>query len=217
MNRDGSKNDTKHFTKEYLQTKGEIKQKSPFWRKWGVKEYANIILATFAILTFFLLYFMTNKQIDLSRENAKTELRAYIQVVNVTATQMEIGKTLEITVTYKNTGKTPAYNVRLQASIMPGGQGINENTWLKLYKIEKQGSNVLGSDFPIEFPITSAWFIKDSTTIPAWKSGGKYLGVYGIMYYDDVFGYDHWNRFYLRYWRGDKFVFDPNYNDADKY
>ncbi len=47
-------------------------------------------------------------------------MRAYIQVVNATTTQMEIGKTLEITITYKNTGQTPAYNVRIQASLMPG-------------------------------------------------------------------------------------------------
>jgi uncharacterized repeat protein (TIGR01451 family) len=183
-----------------------------FWRKLNVMEYANIILAVFAIL----LYYSSTEQIDLSRKTAKIELRAYLQIVNATATQMAIGKTLEVTITYKNTGQTPAYNVNIQASIKPGGNPIDDNTWLKLYKTTSQGSNVLGSNFPIDFTIKSNWFIKDSTTIPAWESGGKYFGVYGIIHYEDIFGLSHWNRFYF-YWQGDKFVFGSIYNDADKY
>ena len=190
-------------------------------KKLNVMEYATITLAVGTIATFFLLYFLTNKQIGLSRNSARITLRAYIQVTDIIASQMEIGKKLELTIYYKNTGQTPAYNIRYKALVKAWGQGENKavtnSDWEKLKNKPSEGNNVLGSNSTMNFIIPTELFIKDSTTIPDWKSTGKFLGVFGYIYYRDIFDSTtiHYSQFNLRFWR-DKFIFDSLYNDADK-
>ena len=191
-------------------------------KKLNVMEYATITLAVGTIATFFLLYFLTNKQIGLSRNSARITLRAYIQVTDIIASQMEIGKKLELTIYYKNTGQTPAYNIRYKALVKAWGQGENKavtnSDWEKLKNKPSEGNNVLGSNSTMNFIIPTELFIKDSTTIPDWKSTGKFLGVFGYIYYRDIFDSTtiHYSQFNLRFWR-DKFVFDSLYNNADRY
>ena len=200
------------------------KKKNPSFNraKLNVMEYATIILAVVAIATFFLLYCLTNKQIELSRNSARITLRAYIQVTDIIATQMEIGKKLELTIYYKNTGQTPAYNIRYKARVKAWGQGKNkavtDSDWEELRNKPSEGNNVLGSNSSMNFIIPTDLSIEDSTTIPDWKSTGKFLGVFGYIFYKDIFDSSttHYSQFNLRFWR-DKFVFDSLYNDADRY
>ncbi len=190
--------------------------------KLNVMEYATITLAVGTIATFFLLYCLTNKQINLSRNSARITLRAYIQVTDIIATQMEIGKKLELTIYYKNTGQTPAYNIRYKALVKAWGQGKNkavtDSDWEELRNKSSEGNNVLGTNSTMNFIIPTDLIIRDSTTIPDWKSTGKFLGVFGYIYYGDIFDSTttHYSQFNLRFWR-DKFVFDSLHNDADRY
>lgn len=135
---------------------------------------------------------------------------------------MEIGKKLELNLYYKNTGQTPAYNIRYKAHVKAWGQGKNKAVtdldWEELRNQSSEGNNVLGSNSTMNFIIPTDLIIRDSTTIPDWKSTGKFLGVFGYIYYRDIFDSTttHYSQFNLRFWR-DKFVFDSLYNDADRY
>ena len=79
----------------------------------------------------------------------------------------------------------------------------------------------MGANSIYQILIPSDKTINDSTTIPAWKStglggAGKFLGVYGYIYYKDIYGDDHWTRFNLQYGRKN-FIFASEKNDADMY
>jgi hypothetical protein len=54
----------------------------------------------------------TRRSIDIAKESAKLELRAYIQVAEVNITEIKINRPLGVSVTYKNTGITPALTFR---------------------------------------------------------------------------------------------------------
>jgi hypothetical protein len=156
-----------------------------------------------------------------TKETSKVELKAFLQVVDAKLTQMAPGKTEEVIVYYKNTGITPAYDIQYQVDIMPGGKGVSDKNWEDLKNSEKKGWNVLGANSIYHILIPSDIMIKDSTTIPAYNitgsSGpGKFLAVYGYIYYNDIYGDSHWTQFYFQWWR-DHFLFAPEKNDADKY
>src|SRR3990172_10446963 len=159
----------------------------------------------------------TQRSIEIAKINSEIELRAYIMIVTANIDEMSVGKNLGITITYENTGLTPAYNVRPKITIKPGGKGIYENDWLNFEERSDEMSALIGPRAVIKFPVSTDITIRKESDIIGWKSGAKFLGVFGYIFYEDIFGDSCFTQFCMYYeYKEDKFVFNEKYNNADR-
>jgi hypothetical protein len=144
----------------------------------------------------------TRESLQLSKQTSRIELSAYIQIDTVKITQMKEGKNLGFSLTYLNNGKTPAYDVYSVIGVIPGGKpniNILNKDWLKLQETPPISGYFVGSNASVTQPIITTIKIKDSTTIPAWKNGSKFLGIYGFIFYKNVFNDSCYTQFSMAY------------------
>src|SRR3990172_5206160 len=160
-------------------TKDEIPNKLFSWKNRTHTEKTNVILVISGIATVFLLYYLTTEQIEISRNTAKTELRAYLQADSVYFITFRSNEEMVVGVRITNVGQTPAYNFRglekpkygqtifvaiAMTSMFIGGKNSYLDLWMRT------------DVFPSK---------NDSIDISA---GIIPLGYNGKFFYDDVFG-----------------------------
>lgn len=162
-----------------------------------------------AIIAFWQASISKNtakKQYNLARDNARIELRAYVSAHPNNGSGFfasVVGNSITIQgLILQNNGRTPAHNFRASSAInisKPSEIVFTESPFTPL----NVGS--LGSD--CSFPMPRIEFIDvDSAIIEGLREQTYCLYVWGCLFYDDVFGIEHYTKWrYLVQWQGDNF------------
>ena len=137
----------------------------------------------------------TGRAIARTDASIKLDQRAWIGVTSVSG-KPEVGKQLAITVTFQNTGKTPAKNTNIAAVVEPAHENkAPDFTLEKRVRRESKGLVtpqgetfstlvIVNEDSPSGELNDAA--LKDIT------EGELRIYAHGIVEYDDVFGTHHW-------------------------
>jgi hypothetical protein len=135
--------------------------------------------------------------VEVSRDTAKRQLRAYLTVsIGAGVYQVKTeGLRFEGKPTVTNSGQTPAYKVRLQtkAAILP--LPLPRETSLSEIG-DEEGETTLGVQQVAIMSCRVDNFSHDEE-VESIKAGskGRSLYVWGIIFYEDVFGDEHYTRF----------------------
>lgn len=147
------------------------------------------------------------------RAALQTDQRAWLGPVGF-AVVLEVGKPIEVTSNFTNTGKTPALNVFVQSvtQLTMKDQGpdftrldkeANDNQDASRMTVYPGGGPYAGIGKAKWGPVTEAH-------IQQLKSGELRIFHFGRIHYDDIFGRSHWSTFctlyepvnnQLTYWR----------------
>jgi hypothetical protein len=206
----------------------------------GDEECAAYYVASFAFLTLgrFLedhhgsitgiatavLAFITWRLVSLGREQStttRTELRAYLSVVVGTAIFQEKTKSLrfEARPMIINTGQTPAYKVRYtaMAEIIPDNLVSDFSFSFPANTDISQSS--IGPKENRSFSAIVANYVPDKDVTAIKTGNGMALWVWGVVYYEDVFGRRRFTKFGQRLtWlkNGQVYgIYDPRLGDSD--
>ena len=184
--------ETAHGTQE-----GKYAQSSPGFS--GLLGWPQGVTALGLYLTLFFIAWqaiLTRQAIVSSEKASQVELRAYL-IVNVDSGAYQ-DRENEIrfagTPTLKNTGKTPAHNVKYR-----NNSAILSDEFAKTFSFprgdEEFGRYVIGVDQTVTFTVVNKEYV-DSPDVDAIRSGnGKAFYYWGIIEYDDAFGNSHTTEF----------------------
>jgi hypothetical protein len=159
----------------------------------------------------------TDSSLALSRENAETELRAYVNFNGVKKHSFVVGEKIDFSVDFHNAGKTPANNIQIFIDVKTG-TGVYPVEQAKVDSIVKtQPRSTLGANQTIHTSlkpeIAFVFRRNDSLYISQEKST---MFVFGKTIYQDIFGKDHYTRFcYYLSSRTKSFYIYKKYNDSD--
>ena len=132
--------------------------------------------------------------IMLAEKSLKIGNRAYVCVVSMAPNQIVANKQLNITVQFKNYGKTPAYDINILTGSKIGGTGIYTD---EINMIQKPG-NIRNNVLP---PSEILTFTNDGTQIITKEdeinimNGNKNWYAIGKITYIDQFGTPHSTRY----------------------
>ena len=130
----------------------------------------------------------------IARDTARRELRAYVLpsglVFDWKISLKDGRKFMELRAVFKNTGHTPTRSLKLIADV--SFASVDEEQFNLAPPIEQH--NMLGPSEEIRTPIT---FVSDTDVIEVFKDV-KNLFLFGVVFYDDVFGKSHETRFCWR-------------------
>ena len=160
-------------------------------------------ISTIAIvfITAFYTYYArqqvkeTGRAIALTDASIKLDQRAWIGVTSVSG-KPEVGKQLTITVTFKNTGKTPAKNTNIAAVVEPARQNKAPDFTIE-NRVRRESRGLVtpqGETFSI-LVIANEYSPSGELNDAALKDiteGKLRIYAHGIVEYDDVFRTHHW-------------------------
>ena len=160
----------------------------------------NIEISRYAIFAVNRRAEATEKAYDLAAETSRSQLRAYVSVLGI-ATQNAFEKNMASSLNYKNVGQTPALGLRtLSDAVIISSSGSDVKP-PRLYSTSYGGDNeptsALGGGTPASDPISRTF--KDAE-LEEFRAGSKVYVVWGVIYYSDVFGKNHYTRF-CRYFK----------------
>jgi hypothetical protein len=187
------------------------------WKDCSATDRAMVLLTgTLAVFTLILLVF-TKKQVSDIEGSSKKQLRAYISVLTPRLGKDSIrSNPLKVAFIMKNSGHTPAYDVR-------------DFTQLRIVST-KEADNMpdphyfkVGEYHQVVGPNVETLVWKQTDGEPRSHLGlspTEYrVFLYGKIEYEDIFGANHWTTFCYQYqwWiEGGQFYLYALYNDADK-
>jgi hypothetical protein len=135
----------------------------------------------------------------LAKSSAELDQRAWMGIAWISG-KSEVGKQLTITVSFKNTGRTPAKKVRIRSV----AEGIPKNEFPNFAKEKTVVQESKGIAFPqaeifATLPLSKYKNLEENT-LKAIMNADTIIYVYGILEYDDIFKRHHWITFcyYLR-------------------
>lgn len=139
----------------------------------------------------------TEQSVQAARDTIEIDQRAWISLVGFSP-RFEVGKPVEATVAFTNTGKTPARNMFLQAVIQIAVRdGVPDYSL-----IEKEAGDNPDASRSMVFPGAQStgkgkakWGALTQAHVDQLKSGDQRIFYFGRFEYDDVFGKHHWLRF----------------------
>ena len=153
---------------------------------WIVGFGMALVLAT--LIVTVLANKAAFKMIRVTEDTARRQLRAYVVIDKVEIRSFEVGKPLDIHISMKNCGQTPAsdyrgwYTIDITPYILSGEyDGISYETWSR-YPL---GPGMPASAYP-ESPIIVTQHFFDMIT-----KGTEILRVWGRDEYTDIFGKSH--------------------------
>ena len=130
---------------------------------------------------------------EIAGATAKRQLRAYVMASNFRISGVEDGRTPRVHYVIKNSGQTPAYEVRHYAQIFwsENNESVHE-TKIRLGKADPDriSISVIGAGETAE----TDWLFSTPLTIAdivAIHTGAAIMGIAGVMSYRDVFGRRH--------------------------
>jgi hypothetical protein len=139
---------------------------------------------------------------ELAAETSRGQLRAYISVLGI-STQNAFEKNMSSSFTYKNVGQTPALGLRTltdAAIISSSGSDVKPpRTYSTSYDSDSDPTAVLGGGIDASDPINRGSPFKEAELVE-FRAGSKLYVVWGVIYYADVFGKNHYTRF-CRYFK----------------
>jgi len=130
--------------------------------------------------------FITYENLKTIRDNARNELRAYVQADSVYMDKFLIGIEIGVNLKLTNSGKTPAYNIRGLNKVKLGGTGIYETDFATL-KDTMTSLFIGGNDgYIIFYNLTKHILTMDDSINIC--NGSLFFGYYATFSYEDIFG-----------------------------
>jgi hypothetical protein len=170
----------------------------------------NLVYATWAlcVITFGLaiytgrLFYATAQIARESGENSKRQLRAYITVTpgaayyqdrsnEDPAHHMRFWTTPQVT----NTGATPARNARQRSAIGIHPYPLPDHFSFALPDAPAEGMTMANGQFTELQPQNFVDKVPDDEVLAIMRGNGRALYVWGIVYYNDIFGESHETKF----------------------
>ena len=176
------------------------------------------LLTLFALGAYIVFSSIQSCQTKKMILSDRVKTRAYIEFSDFTIDNFKIGEKIIYVLSAKNVGFTPAFNVKMIGKIKIATIGVTKSEIDYITNVKNaigEGSNKsAGTEFSIDF--TPGIILNDSD----YKSiinEQNFFYIYGCVFYNDIFGVDHWHRFYLSYVQStDRFTECIKYNDTDK-
>ena len=143
----------------------------------------------------------TEKTYDLAAETSRSQLRAYVSVLGI-STQNAFEKNMSSSLNYKNVGQTPALGLRTLTDVViissSGSDVKPPRTYSTSYGGDNEPTIALGGGIVASDPVNNRAF--KETELEEFRAGSKLYVVWGVIYYSDVFGKNHYTRF-CRYFK----------------
>jgi hypothetical protein len=177
----------------------------------------NIEISRYAILAVNRRAEATEKAYDLAAETSRSQLRAYVSVLGV-ATQNAFEKNMASSLNYKNVGQTPALGLRTVTDaviISSSGSDVKPpRTYSTSYGGDNEPTIALGGGTAASDPVNRTF--KDAE-LEEFRAGSKLYVVWGVIYYSDVFGKNHYTRFCRYFKNGElgRWMLCQTGNDSD--
>jgi hypothetical protein len=190
-----------------------FEEKALFWARWGVVLGAlTLALVAVTLAVFYRQLRELQVQTDTSRSMANQAVQDSISAENKNMEQLaldrrawlgatevrgilEVGKPLEMTVQFKNSGKTPARHVAIDTCYRSVSTG-NQFTF-DCPEDKKGGSK--GMLFPggVFYARVAPYpgKVVEQADLPALRSRQVTMFVFGRVRYDDIFDHPHWTQF----------------------
>jgi hypothetical protein len=170
-----------------------------FQQAKSVKE--SIEITRYGILAANRRAEATEKTYDLAAETSRSQLRAYVSVLGI-STQNAFEKSMSSTLNYKNVGQTPAVGLRTLTDVViissSGSDVKPPRTYSTSYGGDNEPTIALGGGIVASDPVNNRAF--KETELEEFRAGSKLYVVWGVIYYSDVFGKNHYTRF-CRYFK----------------
>ena len=150
------------------------------------------------------------------RKLASQQMRAYVTVVTGSANYQEKAKNIFFAAMphFVNTGHTPAHNVRFKHKAEILNINLPSDFAFPL-PIEIIGGSIIGASQNTEVTIAIKHFVPDDEIAGIKAGHTQALFIWGIVYYDDVFGEPHETRFcqtYIWFGEGNETIVRGYYN-----
>ena len=184
------------------------------WIAWSIKELRDfafqqaksvndsIEISRYGIFAANRRAEATEKANELAAETSRRQLRAYVTVLGI-STQNPFEKNMSSSFTYKNVGQTPALGLRtLTDAVIISSSGSDvkpPRTYSTSYDSDSDPTAVLGGGIDASDPINRGSPFKEAELVE-FRAGSKLYVVWGVIYYADVFGRNHYTRF-CRYFK----------------
>lgn len=160
----------------------------------------SIEISRYAILAANRRAEATEKTLDLAAETSRSQLRAYVSVLGI-STQNAFEKNMASSLNYKNVGQTPALGLRALTDAVMISASVPDvkpsRTYSTSYGGDNESTAVLGGGIAASDPVIRTF--KESE-LEEFRAGSKLYLVWGVIYYSDVFGKNHYTRF-CRYFK----------------
>jgi hypothetical protein len=160
----------------------------------------SIEISRYAILAANRRAEATEKTYDLAAETSRSQLRAYVSVLGI-STQNAFEKNMASSLNYKNVGQTPALGLRtLTDAVIISSSGSDvkpPRTYSTSYGGDNEPTITLGGGIAASDPVNRTF---KEAELEEFRAGSKLYVVWGVIYYSDVFGKNHYTRF-CRYFK----------------
>ena len=160
--------------------------------RMSIYEWASLItngvLATATVGALWVIY----RQLKETQRTARLQQRAWVGVHNITGTGPIPNQPFSITIQIRNTGKTPARKVRtsiyfqdLNAGEIPDFSNDSSTPYgVKSLAPDERDDRTID----VFTPVTQA-------QLDDWKFQKKVFWIAGKIFYQDIFGCEHWTTF----------------------
>jgi hypothetical protein len=180
----------------------EYKQGDPYQKWYQTKEGRDLfmkrvahVLAIAAVIIYFVQMEANRRQADAAegqlremRDEMIRGERAWITITKIDGNFLTSGD-LVISIYFKNTGRTPAINVMPMATCSFDKNLIGA---VDTFPVGNKYSQLIGPD--VEPKISGSGIPIPAEAIKAIKNGMPYY-VWGTVWYDDIFGSNHWTQY----------------------
>ena len=186
---------------------------------YNISHIAQAIIALFSIIGVGVAVWIAISQRDHVEIFAKIDDRAYVCYQGANNFKFDTTGHGQVEIVFRNTGKTPAYGLRSFSRFKY--DKVSSTDWDSIFShVNDEGGIVIGANQEREAIISSDSFITDidikklilsgNDTKPKWY-------VYGVWWYTDIFGLNHWTRYcrYIRYVDTSFHAF-KNFNDTEE-
>jgi hypothetical protein len=190
----------------------------PYWNQQSVKfwvELAGIIGGLLGLVVLFCQLRATQEQLKEMHDQKVMDERAWMFPSDYAVTWLS--NHLELTVKFKNTGKTPAFNFNqrsAQIQILPPYDEYNLPPQLRNDIPEYDTEPIVRFQGTVAPNQTITLDPKPNMPFNDFDLKTN-LYIYGTVWYDDVFNQHHWTRFCARYSPDGIFSAAPFHNTCD--
>lgn len=182
-------------------------------------DFINTVLLTAALVAAVLGARYAGQRADaavlearVQQERVREEMRAYVMVEPDAALELDAGRVSGFPLRIANVGKTPARSLRITVrGFAEDPEDTGDWVWRRVAKDSiAVRVGFLGGDLYQTF--------KPSFTIDpqAVQREGRHIFLLGVVYYDDVFGEEHWTTFCF-WWVGGSALGPTQASHCDRY
>ena len=206
----------------------DVSKNNKFWFLLGeenmklhnISHIAQAIIALFSVIGVGVAIYIAISQRDNLEKFAKIDDRAYVCYQETKYFKFNNGYLGQVSVAFRNTGKTPAYSLRSYSRFKFGD--VDSSNWSEIFShVNDEGGIVIGADQVREAIISSDTAINNIDIANFIQSGKDQLKpkwhIYGVWWYTDIFGINHWTRYCRNIrWIDTTFPAFKKFNDTEE-